>query len=451
MHKKNHKAVAPKGPPSASAPLAPATPLAVANPAAAGVTFNPDQQLAQGVQNAQAGIANPARQGIVDVRGSIRDATFDRRAEVRDLNQQKRAAKQNFRQTGDRSQLESIAGAMAQAKGSYKAGAAQNKADLQLAKQTNRLATGRANKQAQYQPQAGTTYSPNAPMVSPTGQVLGMAGSNPGGQAAPLADWGDTVTQGHQQTLARQDGRTPGDFQTGSEYQEQANAFGLGRIGPSSNAIAPQLSYVDPKAKGFSPGEIINMQREADNLGQRDAIVREQRATDTLRGGQDSARGLYGQALGDSDQIGQQAYSRIDEQQTAANSGMQSNLMSRGLGNSTITQSLQGGIARQANDARLGVDQQRAQQRMGLRTALADSERNTAGSIAGAITGQGFRDRAATSAGDMGYVEQEEDYSQLIGPGIGALASLIPVVGPAVGGIAGAVGSGLFGKKRKGK
>jgi hypothetical protein len=181
-------------------------------------------------------------------------------------------------------------------------------------------------------------------------------------------------------------------FTAQSAYQPSGNSFGL----PTSNVppvTIPQFGDMT-HGKTLTAGEMLNIQRRTENALNAEQAMRQQQGLDSIRQGQDNVRNLYGQsqgqintgydsaqsqvanmynaALNDVSNMGQQAHNRINDQERQNIARAQGTLTSRGLGNSTLTQTVGRGFQRDANDARLGVDESKARQSAGIRMGLGD-------------------------------------------------------------------------------
>lgn len=82
--------------------------------------------------------------------------------------------------------------------------------------------------------------------------------------------------------------------------------------------------------------------------------------------GNTAAQGAISQALASSQGIGTQATNRINTAEQAGLAGNQQSAINRGLGNTTIVDSLNRGTQRNAEDARQGVDEQVANRQIGI-------------------------------------------------------------------------------------
>jgi hypothetical protein len=132
-------------------------------------------------------------------------------------------------------------------------------------------------------------------------------------------------------------------------------------------------SYIQSLQKSQDEANQANQQRYQQGLG-------------VLSSGMDASRGAISDALSASQGIGTQAYNRINEGESAANAHSLQSSINRGLGNTTIQDSLYRGNARTAEDARQGVDEQLANRRINLNLSKAQNERGGAGDIANFIS-----------------------------------------------------------------
>jgi hypothetical protein len=412
------------------APVAAANPTALQDP-------NASQLSNLGVVTDQRQTQQNGRVNVANYKGTQRDQTAQLHAQTLAYKQAKKSGDQN-----------AIASALSDIQSTQQQ-LQQTKSDKVLSQQQTRLAGKRGNFMGQFTAEAGTRYGRGEQglLIQPTDIVHGTETQRPGEIANALASTGDTVTQGHMQTIARPGGATPSDFVANSNFTPGSNAFGLGNA-PVNSSVGVQASYTNIGQKGFSPGEIVNMQREVDNMKSRDAAVRQQQAIDTLNSGQSNVRNLYGQADAESQRIGDQAYGRINEAEKERQASNESGLISRGLSNSTVLSTTGSRIARDAEDNRQGVDEQRAARAMGLRTDLAGTEYANAGNIAQAINGQQYQDQSAQTAGSYGYVKQKKNPYGAIGAGAGAIIGGLFTGGAGAGlgaSIGGAVGNAAGG------
>jgi hypothetical protein len=159
-----------------------------------------------------------------------------------------------------------------------------------------------------------------------------------------------------------------------------------GALSSLDNAYGQQQGYY---SKGLQNALSGLGQGRSDALGDLDKALTMGRGD--LTGGLNASRGLYDEAKGYVNNLGQQDIGRINLEAQKAQGAMVNNMTGRGLGNTTITNSLSGGIGRNRNDALLGVDQMRAQNFIGLNQSQADREFNFGNALAnysGGILGQ---------------------------------------------------------------
>lgn len=96
----------------------------------------------------------------------------------------------------------------------------------------------------------------------------------------------------------------------------------------------------------------------------------------------------YDAALGDIENLGTAARERVRQQRTRASGQAEQDLISRGLGNTTVRQSVQRGIASDAELAQQNIDEQVGAQRSGIRQGLAGNQLQVGSMLANAIQGR---------------------------------------------------------------
>lgn len=152
-----------------------------------------------------------------------------------------------------------------------------------------------------------------------------------------------------------------------------------------------------------NPASIANLVQGYQNQANNANSQRYGQALGVMGQAQDSTNSLYGAAQGTVGAMGQQALSRIGlnlQQQL----GQQSqDAVSRGLGNTTIADTMQYMPQREAADATLGVNQAVAQMQQNLDTQQASSQTGYGNSIAGLI---GSRNDQAPDIGQYAALTQ---------------------------------------------
>jgi hypothetical protein len=199
-------------------------------------------------------------------------------------------------------------------------------------------------------------------------------------------------------------------------------------------AGTPQIQRTNIGKKGFAPGEIYNMIAEQENANR---LMQAQNRQSAL----DLQSGAYNKSTAASDAIGQQAYDRINQNLRRSEGAATQQLIGRGLGNSTITSAVQRGYQRDAEDARQGVDEQRAARTIGI-------ENNYANQQGQLLTGQQLQNPAASVAANSAYVKQKKNIWGTVGQiGGGIIGGIFggpagAAIGSSIGGAAGtALGS----------
>jgi hypothetical protein len=206
--------------------------------------------------------------------------------------------------------------------------------------------------------------------------------------------------------------------------------------GAPSLGVTPQLSRVSGgTSHGFTPGEVVNIQRESQNQLQQVADARRQEAMNQQAGSMNQVNSLYQQAAKESRVVGRQAYDRINEQEQNNLAASQGSLMSRGLGNATISDTIGHLYRREANDARQGVDESKARLNLGLDTQLADQYSNNGARMAQLLTGGTPGDQSAQTIGNFGEAKASNNIGNMLMPAAGGM------IGSAAGGAGSALGS----------
>ena len=128
--------------------------------------------------------------------------------------------------------------------------------------------------------------------------------------------------------------------------------------------------------------DIIKQLEKSRARANKENIARYGAGLKELGGGRETLRGLYSQADDLSSIIGRQAAQDVNRgAQRGQAMGIQ-NLISSGLGNTTITGAMMRGVEEDRRRAMQGVEEQKAQQQMGLLTQQAGQEFGMSGTIA---------------------------------------------------------------------
>lgn len=126
-----------------------------------------------------------------------------------------------------------------------------------------------------------------------------------------------------------------------------------------------------------------------------------------------TSRGAIMQAIESSANMGRSARRRVDQQEQQGMSDTQQSAISRGLGNTTILDSLQRGVRQDANDARMDITDAEANRRSQLQMALANNNANFGMQAANMFRG---------TQGDItNFIAARND----VGPDMGQYANLI--------------------------
>lgn len=134
-----------------------------------------------------------------------------------------------------------------------------------------------------------------------------------------------------------------------------------------------------------NPASIANLVQGYQNKANDANSQRYNQALGVMGNAQDSTNALYGAAQDTASQFGQQQLGRIQLNLQNDLGGLAQNAVSRGLGNTTIADTMQYMPKRLADDATLGVNQSVAQMRQGLDTQQAASQQSYGNQIAGLI------------------------------------------------------------------
>lgn len=223
-------------------------------------------------------------------------------------------------------------------------------------------------------------------------------------------------------------------------YQTPAVSAGPGAMSIGS---IPTFGNMQAKKTGFTPEAAANAARQSSNVINQYMAGKQQQGLNVLQRGTRRIRDLYKDSVTQTDTIGQQAYDRINQDLAHTQAQNNSNLISRGLGNSSILATVNQGAYRNAEDARRGVDEQRAAQQIALNQGLSQQESALSGAKANYLMSYVPQDAGAQAAtGLVGYKKE--------GGGLGGILGSLAggIVGSMGGGIGSAIGSkigGLFG------
>lgn len=215
------------------------------------------------------------------------------------------------------------------------------------------------------------------------------------------------------------------------------------RIGKGAIALGAMPTFGNMLANktGFTPEAAANAARQSSNVINQYMASQQQKGLNTLQQGTQRIRNLYNDSVNQSQLIGNQAYNRIDQDLARTQARNNSSLISRGLGNSTILATVNQGAQRNAEDARQGVDEQRAARRIALNQGLTQNEAGMAGAKANYLMSYAPQDAGAqAAAGLVGYKKS--------GGGIGGMLGSLAggIVGSIGGPIGTAIGSGIGSK-----
>jgi hypothetical protein len=161
-----------------------------------------------------------------------------------------------------------------------------------------------------------------------------------------------------------------------------------------------------------------------------------------------NSRGAIMEALRNSSGVGETAQRRVSEQEQNARGATQQSAISRGLGNTTILDSLQRGVRRDANDARANIDEQVAARNADLWLRMAQNNAQFGQAQANATRGMaGDISQFIAARNDVG--PSLNDYAGLIQQAMAAPDPNAPkrtsrVIGGSVFGGGGALGSSPF-------
>lgn len=219
---------------------------------------------------------------------------------------------------------------------------------------------------------------------------------------------------------------------------------GVPRIpGALSVGAIPTFGNLSAKKTGFTPEAAANAARQSSNILNQYMAGQQQQGLNTLEQASQRANDLYNDSRIQSDTIGNQAYNRIAANLARTEAKNTNNLISRGLGNSTILATINRGAQRDAEDAHQGVDEQRAQRRLALNQNLAQSDASMAGAKANYLMSYVPQDAGGQAATNLvGYKKSGGGLGGLLGSlGGGIVGSIGGPIGSAIGTKIG----GLFG------
>lgn len=229
------------------------------------------------------------------------------------------------------------------------------------------------------------------------------------------------------------------DYRAGSVgYQNAGVPVAQGAL---SVGAMPTFGNMNARKTGFTPEAAANAARQSSNIINQYMAGQQQKGLNTLEDGSRAVRKLYRDSIQQSDLIGAQAYNRINQDLTGTEAKNNSSLISRGLGNSSILATVNQGAQRNAEDARQGVDEQRAARRIAINQARSQQDVSLAGAKANYLMSYTPQDAGAQAAtGLVGYKKS--------GGGIGGMLGSLAggIVGSIGGPIGTAIGSGIGSK-----
>lgn len=170
-------------------------------------------------------------------------------------------------------------------------------------------------------------------------------------------------------------------------------------------AIRPKTGAVKPPSAGLSyggvdltspapvklpkfttdPNSIASAVQSGTDQANAANQVRYNQGLGVLSGGANSAQNYITQAITNSDKVGGQARERVGMDLANAQGRTAQSAVSRGIGNTTILDSLQRGNTKDAEFANQGIDEQMANRKSALNLQQANQANQGAGSIAGFI------------------------------------------------------------------
>jgi hypothetical protein len=288
-------------------------------------------------------------------------------------------------------------------------------------------------------------YNGSTGQIDPRG-VIGPDAPRPGERYAPKPQQGDTITSGWQQQRVPDPEsliQPKADFTVPAAYTPSGATGAAGLNSPTPQLAATQLAGLNNGKTGYTPGEILNILRGDANDQNRDQVYRQNQAIAQFQAANDNAATLSNQNLADTNGMGSQARLRIAENLQRQKGSLNSDLINRGLGMSTVGLSLGAGLDRDAGDLNLGVDESVNRQRIGIRDNLNSSQQGNAGRIASVLTGQQYSDPAQNVAG--GFAVAKQNHSFLSQAGNLLAGSIFGGAGKGIGGGIGAGIASLFG------
>jgi hypothetical protein len=170
----------------------------------------------------------------------------------------------------------------------------------------------------------------------------------------------------------------------------------------SGQIVPPSASKPSTGAAGGSIQQAIADATKGQKSANKANEQRYQQGLGILQEGHTNAAGLLTQSLADIANNGVAAGNRINQQEKDASGKAYQSSVSRGLTDTTIMDSLQRGVSRDANDARLSLEESQNSQRSGIRQQQANEQLGGTGNIAN-------------------FIAARND----VGPNLGQLASLV--------------------------
>lgn len=252
----------------------------------------------------------------------------------------------------------------------------------------------------------------------------------------------------------------------------QGNRFGLlkGDLTRRASQVQANSTSGGPKLKtslfsdfGYggayvSPADLMDIRRQVYNQQNMDMDQRQQMGLDQMKGGMNRSRSLYADAVGalnsgnsaamghlndsmaETNNFGQQAYGRIEQDALKRRSASDSSLMNRGLYNSTVVDAQNLGNDRITNDAKLGVDEAKSGLRMGVNNSMAGLASSGGAALAGQANSQNATEQGINSNIANYYMARSP-----LDPTAGMVGQVAPKKPSILGSIAGAMGGSLLG------
>lgn len=178
--------------------------------------------------------------------------------------------------------------------------------------------------------------------------------------------------------------------QQAKQQTRQRKALEAGFADPEQFKLAQKISKLQSKLQK-GKGNKQKIQQKLKQLGPKPLSIEEQQLQDEqearqsaeerykdilnrFAGTKEQVLGSFGAALGEADTFGQTARQAVQEATARQRAQAEQDLVSRGLANTTVQQSVQRGITADAMRARTGIEEDVARQRSGLLTQRAETE-----------------------------------------------------------------------------